>query len=96
MVLIKQLSKIHLLIHSTSFVGRGGNPSLMTIELPMGEGGRSSSDKEPSGSRDGPVDSSGSTGKWNPMVPPPGVPMKAVTLDHESDIRFSRPGQLRF
>ena len=63
----------HLLIHSTSCVGRVGNPSLMTVELPLGEGGRSISDKELSGSRDGPVGSSGSTVKRNPMVPPPGM-----------------------
>jgi len=53
----------------------------MTAELPPGQGGRSSSVKEPNGGRDGPVDSSGSTGKWNPMVPPPlGVPMKVATM----------------
>ena len=46
----------------------------MTVELPPGQGGRSSSVKEPNGG------SSGSTCKWNPMVPPPGVPIKVATV----------------
>ena len=69
----------HLLICSTSFLGRGSKTlKSMTVELPLGEGGWSSSVKEFSGSRDGPVDSSGSTGKWNPIIPPPSVPKKVV------------------
>ena len=71
------------LIRSTSFVGKGGNPSLMTVELPLVDwAGRSSSAREPNEGSDGPVDRSGSTGKWNPAVP---TPVKvAVHLNQEN------------
>ena len=62
----------HLRIRSTSLVGMGGSPSLITVELPeFVGGGRSSSTRELSGGSDGPDDRSGSTGRWNPMAAPP-------------------------
>ena len=51
-------------------MGRGGRPSFITVKLPLVvESDRSSSVvKELSGGRDGPVDRSGSTSSWNPMI----------------------------